>query len=370
MIFKKIISLLGKNFKIINYKKNNFKKIIIKFGIDPTGNKIHLGHFYILKKLKVLQKIKNIYVAVVIGGYTATIGDPSKIKKKRKLKNNIKKNSESIKKEISRILLKKKTFFYNNNNWLRQISIEKILELNLKKLISRKEIKKRIKKKNNNIKLGEIIYPFFQNYDNFFINNNIEIGGKDQLFNFTFLKKKCFIYSKLLPGIKSKKKMSSSKNNCLYLKDNYKKIFIKVIKMPDYLVKVYYNFFNFNKKYNYLFKNITKDKNFLTKIKLAFCVVKFMLGKKESKRIPNYYYRFIKKKPIDVFVSIKLPTNIVNFLYNFIKKSKNYIKSIIRQGGVTLDSIKINELNYLISEYKSYKFKIGKKKYNLYVKRI
>ncbi|MGX7582467.1 hypothetical protein [Candidatus Vidania fulgoroideorum] len=327
--FRKFKKILDKKYiNIKNIKKINIRKIYsIKFGIDPTYGKLHFGHFLILKTIRKLQKI-NLLAKIVIGCYTATIGDPSKRFYSRNEKRNIyiKKNFKKVKKEIKKILIKKKTILYNNSSWLEKINLKNIENINLTNLLCRKEIKNRIKK-NDNIKVGELIYPYYQNYDNFITNPSIEIGGKDQVYNFLFGKSKCYITFELFPSLLCDKKMSSTckKNDCIYLSDNPNKIFWKILKINDKKIEIILKFLKI-KKYN-----LSKNINLRKKINIYFSICKNL----RKKKYKNVYKNFLKKKKIIIKkkIFISLPKKIINLIHETkIFNSKNKIKYLINNG--------------------------------------
>ncbi|MGX7589409.1 tyrosine--tRNA ligase [Candidatus Vidania fulgoroideorum] len=363
--FRKFKKILDKKYITIkNIHKINFKKkIILKFGIDPTSSKLHLGHLIILNTIKKLKKI-NLKIKIVIGCYTSLIGDPSKRYQRRKKikRKEIEKNFISIKKTIFKFLNKKNIKIYNNNFWLKNINIRKIENINLNKLLSRKEIKKRIKK-NENIKIGELIYPFYQNYDNIILNNNSEIGGKDQIYNFFFKNSKFLIIFDLFPSLKKKKKMSSSDSleDCIYLNENKYDIFWKILRIKDKKIKKIQKFIKTKKNKK------TNNKNLNEKISIYLSICKLLKFKNYNKVLNNFINN--KKKIIKKNIFIILPENIVSLIYKInIFKSKNNIKKLIKQKSVFINN-KIINYKKKILKYKKYYLKIGIKHILINVKK-
>ncbi|MGX7586131.1 tyrosine--tRNA ligase [Candidatus Vidania fulgoroideorum] len=354
-IFKnKFIKIKG--FKNIKIKK----KIIIKYGIDPTYHKLHLGHLFILKKIKKLLNYKNFKVFIIIGSYTALLGDTSRIKKRNILKNNkIYYNSIFITNFLKKFFLNK-VYILNNYNWFNNLNFGFIKDINLVKLLKRKEIKKKLKKKKR-IRLGEVVYPFFQSYDNYITNCNIELGGEDQEFNMFYNKKfkKCNIIFKLIPGIDGLKKMSSSKkNNCIFINESSDKIFWKILKIKDFLINKFEFFFKKNKKN----KKYCSENKLNKKLNLFYKINKFV-GNKDSKKIIS---DFIKKEnnKINIKFKIKLPCNLITLLSKIFKKSKIFFKKLIKEKIIYLNGILINNFSY-IQKNKNFFIKIGKKNYTI-----
>ncbi|MGX7577245.1 tyrosine--tRNA ligase [Candidatus Vidania fulgoroideorum] len=348
-LFKKIIN--KKYIKVFNY--NNFlkkKKIYIKFGIDPTDKHIHLGHFIILNTIKQLQKI-NFYSKIIIGCHTALIGDTSKkFDNRKKLSySKIISNYKKIKQTVKNIL-KRKTYIYNNDKWLKNINIRQLESINLKKLLTRKEIKNKLLK-NINIKIGELIYPYYQNYDNLILKPDLEFGGQDQIFNFFYSKKKvCNIVFDLFPSLREGNKMSSSnsKNSCIYYNDSPLIIFWKILKTNDSKIDKIMHFLNIKKE----------KKKIKNKLNLYIYVCKEFKKKKYKKILNNFLKN--KKVYIKTKVCCSLPLTIKNLIYktNFFK-SKKHIKTIIRQNGLKIND-KLIKKNILITNKKKLKLKIGR----------
>ncbi|WP_458659124.1 tyrosine--tRNA ligase [Candidatus Vidania fulgoroideorum] len=362
--FEKILN--KNNINIFNIKNIDFtkKKILIKFGIDPTSSSIHLGHILILNKIKKLQKFRPFYAYIVIGLHTSKIGDPSKRFEKRKIYDNktIRNNYIKIKKQILKLLIKKKTYIFNNENWLKNIDLNLIENLSLNKLVSRKEIKKRISN-NNHIKLGEIIYPFYQHYDNIILNVDIEIGGIDQVFNFFCYKKKiCHISFDILRNLKNSKKMSSSyPEGCILYKDSSNNIFWKVLNIKDFNISDF-NILKRKIKIRYIkiIKKNAKDINIFNKIKI-FCNIMDIMGR-EKKILKNINKFFNIKKYKKKKIKCLLPSSLVNIIFKLkYFNSKKKIKELIKQKAVKINNKIINNIKYKFLYFKKIKLKIGKK---------
>ncbi|MGX7582745.1 tyrosine--tRNA ligase [Candidatus Vidania fulgoroideorum] len=367
MIFDHFIKSLNEKYIKIKGKKNlyNSKNIIIKYGIDPTSSKLHLGHFLILKKIKNLIKYKNIYAFIIIGNYTALIGDPSRVKERKRI------FIKKILYNFNKLFKYLKSFFcdkvkiLNNFNWFNNINFLKISNVIVNKLLLRKEIKKKIYNKKN-ISLGEIIYPFFQSYDNYIVNCNVEIGGEDQEFNMFYVKKfkKCNVIFKILPGIDGKKKMSSTNiKNCIFVDDNPIDIFWKVLKIKDDCLKNFLSFFKDPKKDKKIkiLKRIKIDKNLLKKL-ILFYKINYFLGNSNSIKI---IYYFLKKKKQIKLIEFKynIPCSLLEIISNIFKKSKSYYRRLIKSKSIYLNK-KLVKKNKIIN-INIFIIKIGKKLYKI-----
>ncbi|MGX7576421.1 tyrosine--tRNA ligase [Candidatus Vidania fulgoroideorum] len=361
---EKYIKIKGIN----NISKKN--KIKVKFGIDPTNCNLHLGHFLFLKKIKKLSKNKKIKIFIIIGGYTGLLGDISKIKKRKIInKKKIIYNSIKIEKFL-RNYFSTSVFILNNLNWFSYLNFYKLKDISLNRLILRKEIKNKIKKKKK-IKIGELLYPFFQNYDNYITKCDVEIGGKDQEFNMFYDRKikKCNIIFDLLPDIKGLKKMSSSKKNkCIFINDNSNIIFWKVLNIRDENIKNFFYFFNNIKKVE--LKYIKKNKiNIVLKKKLVlFVLIANFLKKGNKKSIITDFLKKKKKKKIIIFNYI-IPAKIIDIISKIFNKSKLFFKRLIKNKSILINNVILNNFYQKINENK-FVIKIGKKEYKIIINSV
>jgi tyrosyl-tRNA synthetase len=162
------------------------RQLRIKFGIDPTGAKIHIGRAVPLRKLREFQKLGH-QVVVVIGDFTAQVGDASDKTEKRPIRTRaeIDENLKDYKSQISKILDISKTEFVYNNDWLSKITFAELTVLaecfSVQQMLARRNFKDRYEK-GTEISLREFLYPIMQGYDSVAVKADIEIGGNDQLF--------------------------------------------------------------------------------------------------------------------------------------------------------------------------------------------
>ncbi|MEK7081245.1 MAG: tyrosine--tRNA ligase, partial [Patescibacteria group bacterium] len=165
------------------------KKIRLYYGIDPTGSTLHLGHLVQLLKLKKFQDLGH-EVIILIGDFTAQIGDPSDKQTTRKplTHKQVLENAKGYKKQISKILdLKKSNVrFLHNEKWTNKLTPKDMLELashfTVSNLLTRSMFQERIKA-GREIYVHEFLYPIFQAYDAVTMDVDLQIGGNDQMFN-------------------------------------------------------------------------------------------------------------------------------------------------------------------------------------------
>ena len=167
-------------------KLNSSKPLIIKAGFDPTAPDLHLGHT-VIDKMRQLQDLGH-KVIFLIGDFTATIGDPTGKTELRPVLSTkeVKKNAETYKQQVFKILDKKKTIIKFNSEWLAKLSASDLIKIigsySVARMLERDDFKKRFKS-NKNISIKEFIYPILQGYDSVALKADIELGGTDQKFN-------------------------------------------------------------------------------------------------------------------------------------------------------------------------------------------
>lgn len=228
------------------------KKLRVKLGIDPTSPFIHLGRAVVLRKLKAFQDLGH-KVVLIIGDYTARIGDPSDKLEKRPMltEKEIKNNLKNYLKQIGLILNMKKVEVRYNSSWFKKMSFLQISELlecfTVQQMSRRRNFKERLEN-NSDIFLIEFLYPALQGYDSVKVNADVEIGGFDQLFNLkagrTVQKRygqreQDVMTVSMLDGTDGRK-MSSSWGNIIGITDKPDDMFGKVMSIKDDLITKYF----------------------------------------------------------------------------------------------------------------------------------
>ena len=229
------------------------KKLRIKLGIDPTAPDVTLGWYAILRSLRKFQELGHTAV-LILGEFTAQVGDPSgKSETRTKLNEvDVNKNSEGVLPIIKNILLDSNIEIVSNKDWLAKLSTSELVNLSssttLAQMLERDDFSKRYKD-GSPISLMEFFYPLFQGYDSVAIKADIEIGGHDQLWNlmlgrevqkFYGMQPQIAMTFPLLVGTDGKKKMSQSLNNYISVTDTPENIYGKIMSIPDDLMWDYF----------------------------------------------------------------------------------------------------------------------------------
>jgi tyrosyl-tRNA synthetase len=225
----------------------------VKLGVDPTAPDIHFGHTVALEKLRQFQQLGH-QAILLIGDFTATIGDPSGRTATRPplTRDEVLVNAATYTDQAFKILDKALTEIVYNGDWFRKMSYEEILKLNsrvtLQQMLQREDFRNRLDA-GQEIRLHELQYPIMQGWDSVEIRADVELGGTDQLFNILVgrdLQKEegqppqVVIVMPLLEGLDGVRKMSKSYGNYIGVSDPPQEMFGKLMSVSDDLMDRYY----------------------------------------------------------------------------------------------------------------------------------
>jgi tyrosyl-tRNA synthetase len=225
----------------------------VKLGVDPTAPDIHFGHTVALEKLRQFQLLGH-QAVLLIGDFTATIGDPSGRSATRPplTRDEVLANAETYTDQAFKILDKSKTEVVYNGDWFRKMTYEDILKLNarvtLQQMLQREDFRNRVDS-GQEVRLHELQYPIMQGWDSVEIRADVELGGTDQLFNILVgrdLQKEegqaqqVVMVLPLLEGLDGARKMSKSYGNYVGVSDPPQEMFGKLMSVSDELMDRYY----------------------------------------------------------------------------------------------------------------------------------
>jgi len=342
-------------FESLKSKLMSGKKLRVKLGIDPTSPDLHLGHAVVLRKLRAFQDLGHTAV-LIIGDFTATIGDPSGKSKTRPTLDDkdIKRNMKEYVKEAGKIIDTKKAEIYYNSKWLKKLSLKEIFKLSslvsISQILERNDFTNRLKN-NESIRMHELFYPLMVSYDSVMIKADIELGGNDQLFNLLAgrvlmerlgLVPQDVITVSLLVGTDGKQKMSKSLGNYIGLSDTPREMYGKIMSVPDELLLSYFNLCtNFsNEEIDSIetdLKNSVNPKE--KKDLLAYEITKIYHGEKEAVSAKEYFTKTFSENAIPADVSTieatedELLASI--FLKSGIVSSKTDFGRLVKGGAIT-----------------------------------
>jgi len=225
----------------------------VKLGVDPTASDIHLGHTVPLEKLRQFQELGHTAV-LIIGDFTAQIGDPSGRSKTRPplSRETILENAETFAAQAFKILEEQKTEVVFNGEWFNKMTFAEAIKLNarvtMQQMLQREDFKTRIAK-NQEVCLHEIQYPIVQGWDSVMVRADVEIGGTDQLFNILVgrdlqkeekMPQQVALMVPILEGLDGVQKMSKSLDNYIGISESPSEIFGKLMSISDDLMGRYY----------------------------------------------------------------------------------------------------------------------------------
>jgi len=310
---KKIDELLSRGVENVYPSNAEVKKVLLSGkclsvynGIDPTGPTLHIGHGSTLLKLRELQDLGH-KVILLIGDFTARIGDPDKTTARKQLSaKEVKENLKHYTKQAGHILDMGRVQVKFNSKWLSKLSFEEGMEIasefTLQQMIERDMFERRIKE-GQPIHLHEFFYPLMQGYDSVAMNVDMEIGGNDQTFNMlvgrTMMKnrgkEKYVLTTKLLVD-PTGKKMGKSEGNMVTLEDSPENMFGKVMSWPDTLMPLAFEICTRVSMSEITDTDKANPRDL--KIRLATEIVKIYHGQKEAKQAQENFANTFQKKEI------------------------------------------------------------------------
>lgn len=374
--------------KKIALAKTENRSLIVKLGFDPTAPDLHLGHTVVLKKLKEFQDAGH-KVVLIIGDFTAGIGDPTGKNKTRPplSKDKIVENSKTYINQLSKVLDVERVDVRYNSEWLEKMNLSDVIKLlasyNLGRMLTRDDFRNRYENEVP-IAMHELVYPLLQGYDSLAIKADIEIGGTDQLFNLQVgrflqeangLSAQTIICMPLLRGTDGVDKMSKSLNNYIAITEGPKQMFGKVMSIPDNLLIEYVNLvssFDSVMKTK-LIEDLKKCANPINiKKVLAFNIVEQFHSTEDAQEASDFFYNqfqdknrdnveYVVKKLLDLKLDAK-KIDLVTLLFSLgIRSSKTACRALIEQGGVLIDDKKIQDPKHpIVNLGDSFFLKCGK----------
>lgn len=364
----------------LNKLLNSKKKLNVKLGVDPTSKDLHLGHAVVLRMLKQFQDMgHNIFL--VIGDFTASIGDPAGVNKTRPVltEEDIRDNMLTYIEQAELVIDMKQADVVYNSSWLKGISLSKFtsyaMQVSVNQLIERDDFSMRLKN-NQPLSLHELIYPVVQGLDSIELKADIEIGGWDQRLNLLMareLQKKLgqkpevIIMMKGLIGTDGEKKMSKSHDNYIGLSEKPDQMFGKLMSINDKLLPNFAEVAATMDEYEVKRLSTLHPKN--AKIEVAKRIVSIYYGEESANRAAEGFEDTFSNKR----VSANLVEDIVFDDYEILiiqavtkatGSSFSEAKRLIEQGGVSLNEKIIDNQHQKINLRKgANKLRVGKHRF-------
>jgi tyrosyl-tRNA synthetase len=368
---KEIISEEELEKKLVNSKKTKIP-LRIKQGFDPSAPDIHLGHTVGLRKLRHFQDLGH-EVYFLIGDFTGMIGDPSgrSATRKQLTPDEVKRNAETYKEQVFKILNPEKTIVEFNSNWLGKLSFVEVIKLCSKytvaRMLERDDFANRFQEKKP-IGIHEFLYPLMQGYDSIALSADVELGGTDQKFNLLVGRElqreyhqepQVIITMPIIEGTDGVEKMSKSLGNYIGINEHPFDMYGKIMSIPDKLLLAYFELLT-----DTPYTDIAKIEQELRDNVVSPLIIK----KRLAKEIVEMYHGYNKANEAEehfqkVFQEKKTPKNIQNLLLpnQILKENKVWIVKLIKltklfkstgdilriieQGGIKINNEKVLHAN-------------------------
>lgn len=377
----------GLDQKLKQAEKEN-RKLIVKLGFDPTAPDLHLGHAVVLKKLKQFQELGH-QVVIVVGSFTARIGDPTGKNKARKplSAEDVEHNARTYINQLSKILDLEKTRIVFNSEWLDAMSFPEVIQLMSKvtvaQLMHRNDFNKRFTE-NTPIAMHELVYPILQGFDSVQIECDIEMGGTDQLFNCTMgrqlqevhqMPAQTVICMPLLKGLDGKEKMSKSLDNIIGLTDEPNEMFGKTMSIPDSLIDEFIELavdFSAGEKKNLQLKLENGENPMHIKKLIAKNIITQYHDQAAADMAEQFFSNQFQNKNSEEKVYEPVSLALFQWQENTMKAvelcsrlksdlSKSAVRRLIQSGGIQINQIKIIDPDQEIELLAQTKIKIGRR---------
>jgi len=353
------------------------KKLNVKFGIDPTGADIHIGHLCPIFVLNIFLKFGH-NIDFIIGDFTAKIGDPSGRNTERALitDEQIAENLATYTKQIAPYIDITKLNVHKNSQWLAKTSLAEFLSvlqrIKLSVATQREDFRNRIE----NVSLAEVNYAVLMGLDSVNLKSDVELGGVDQLLNFGQCRLVQEIYQQkpeiafgtpILEGLSGDgRKMSKSFNNYIAVNSPASDKFGKFMSLPDSLLLKYYQAYGYlyseeiPELVKFIQENPLEAKKQLATYFVSIDGNNLEIGRKERE---NFERKFSKRELTDAdFINVTVASNttLINAIAAIGKFASNgEIKRLILAGAVTdLETKEKLDLSYILT--KNVKIKVGK----------
>ena len=367
-------------------KLDSGKQLIIKAGFDPTAPDLHLGHTVLLNKLRHFQELGH-KVVFLIGDFTGQIGDPSGKNKTRPTldADQLAENSKTYQSQVFKILKKDLTEIRFNSEWCNNLGANGIIELaskyNVARMLERDDFNKRYSS-NQSIAVHEFLYPLIQGYDSVELQADVECGGTDQKFNLLVGRELQRSYDQepqvvvtvpILEGLDGTNKMSKSLNNYIGVNEDPDEMFGKIMSISDDLMWRWFELLSFITE-----EEIINLKNDMDAGKNPRDI-KFILAEELVDRFHNdgdgkackeaFLQRFQKGLMPDDISSISIDIEGESIpLVNLLKTSEMVSSTseaarLIKQGGVKIDSEKVENPKLNIKKGSEAIYQVGKRKF-------
>ncbi|MCB9091056.1 MAG: tyrosine--tRNA ligase [Halobacteriovoraceae bacterium] len=392
-----------KQFKLLNFKISeitpldefvvmlahaieNNKPLRVKCGIDPTGTDVHLGHTIPYRKMAQFQNLGHTGV-VIIGDYTAQIGDPTGKNEMRQslTPEEVKKNAQTYLDQVYTVLNKDRTEIRHQSEWFKNVTLIDVMnwahQTTVAKLLSHDTFKNRLEE-GHSLALHELFYPVLQGIDSVYVKSDVELGGSDQKFNVLMgrdyqknagLRPQVAMLLPIIHGTCGTAKMSKSLGNYIGVLDEPFDKFGKVMSIPDAIMKEYAEFASSfsEEEYRQFVSDLDSGKLHPNEAKkrIASNIVAIFHGDESGQKMREQFESVFAKKNVPDEIddyAFQRGANIIEVLVDSkLLNSNGEARRMIKQNAVSIvDGDKIQDANLTFDEsYTGKILKVGKRKF-------
>jgi tyrosyl-tRNA synthetase len=354
------------------------KKLRLKFGLDPSAPDITLGHTVVFRKLRQFQELGH-QVILIVGDWTAQIGDPSGVSATRKMLSaeQVKANADTYMKQFFMVVDKEKTEVKWQSEWFGKFDLADVVRLTSKftvaQFLARDDFSKRFNE-GRPIAITELLYPLLQAYDSVAIQADVEFGGTDQKFNLLVgrelqsmegQKPQQVFMVPLLVGTDGVQKMSKSVGNYIGIAEPPENIYGKTMSIPDRLIMQYFELVTDVPDEELAeFKKQLSDNSvnpMTLKKRLASEIVTQLYSEKEAKEAEEYFEKVVQKKELpEEIQEHRLSFNALRFSTGEVDvrrlltatrtaASASEASRLINQGAVEIGGKKVTRYQFQVS---------------------
>lgn len=369
--------------KLIRSKETG-KPLRIKFGIDPTGSDVHLGHLVPIRKMRDFQDLGHIGV-IIIGDFTAQIGDPTGRDETRPPLSHqqVLSNAERFMEQLYTVLKQEQTEVRWQSEWFGKMTVEDVIKLmgnfTLAQFMAHDTFRTRYEQ---GLPLGlhELMYPLLQAYDSVAVQSDVELGATEQKFNilcgrdmqrFFGEEEQVAILTPLLIGLDGVNKMGKSLNNYIAVFDPPEEKFGKIMSIPDDLILNYYKYAAWadEEELEKVQKELESGTNpMILKKQLAHRIVAFYHGNKAADEAQRAFEKVFSQRELpDEMPEYKVNNSVMRITKLLTEsglcESGSEAKRLIQAGGVSIDGEKITSTDAEIEIKEGMVLRVGKRKF-------
>ena len=356
----------------------------VKLGCDPSRPDLHIGHSVVLRKLRHFQDLGH-QAVLVIGDFTAMIGDPTGRNKTRPqlTLEEARENAKTYLDQAKAILKMDELKVVHNSDWLGTMSFSDVIKLSsattVARMLERDDFNKRYRSEVP-ISLHEFLYPLAQAQDSVELVSDIELGGTDQKFNLLMgrnlqkdvgQKPQCILTMPILEGTDGVEKMSKSYGNDIGISDSANDMYGKTLSIPDNIMASWFTL-AVDAEDSYVDEISEKlDSNSINpmelKRELARKIVTIYYDENKALEAENHFNQVTVSKGIpDEIEEFKLTEDelLVNIIADSgLLKSRSEARRMIKQSAVKIDGKTVSDIQYKVSLSTSFILKVGKRKF-------